>query len=99
MIIKDTEIRYSLRMQVAYEQMTGRPYDGSRPITDLTILLYSALITAKEPAKGLTYEELLDWLDEHPSELRRFGEWLKEEGARVQQLTAEPAEAGKKKEP
>lgn len=97
MRIYDTEIRYSLRMQVAYEQITGHAYTGSHPVTDSTTLLYCALVTAKEPPEGLTYDGLLEWLDEHPVELVRFGDWLRGESERVRLLTATSEEEGDKK--
>lgn len=92
MRIYDTEIRYSLRMQVAYEQITGHAYTGSHPVTDSTTLLYCALVTAKEPPDGLTYDGLLEWLDVHPVELVRFGDWLRGESERVRLLTSATSE-------
>lgn len=92
MRIYDTEIRYSLRMQVAYEQITGHAYTGRHPVTDSTTLLYCALVTAKEPPEGLTYDGLLEWLDEHPVELVRFGDWLRGESERVRLLTSATSE-------
>ena len=97
MRIYDTEIRYSLRMQVAYEQITGHAYTGSHPVTDSTTLLYCALVTAKEPPEGLTYDGLLEWLDEHPVALVRFGGWLRGESERVRLLTSATSEEGDNK--
>lgn len=91
MRILNTELRYSLRMQVAYEQLAGHPYDGMHPVTDATLLLYCALITAEKPREGLTYVELLDHLDAHPGDLTRFCEWLDREAARIAELTQEEA--------
>ena len=97
MRIYDTEIRYSLRMQVAYEQITDHAYTGSHPVTDSTTLLYCALVTAKEPPEGLTYDGLIEWLDEHPVELVRFGDWLRGESERVRLLTSATSEEDDKK--
>lgn len=88
-------IRYSIRMFVAYEALTGKPFTGGS-VTALFNLLLSALATAPAVMDGTrempAVETVYDYVDAHPDTLERFAEWLAARGKADELLT--PADGG-----
>lgn len=100
MKILDIELKYSLRMFVAFEGITGKPFalDG---YTDLIALILGAVITAPSVRSGQskcpTADEVYDYLDEHPEAITEFSAWL-EQSARPDDMMASEDDTGKKKD-
>ena len=88
-------LRYSIRMFVAYEALTGKTFAGGS-VTALFNLLLSAIATAPDVMNGShempTAEKVYDYIDAHPDALERFAEWLTVRG-RADELLAPEDEA------
>ena len=83
--IKDTdlELHYSMRMYILYENILGKAlnFENASSYTSVIVLFYSAIIASFQYKKldiTLTYDEYMDWLDEHnPQELlSEFSSWF-----------------------
>ena len=78
-IINDKEItlKSSFRAMVAYEQITDHIFSPST-VTDILVYFYCCIISSKEYDGTLTFDEFMDYLDENPSILQEFSEWMTE---------------------
>ena len=78
-IINDKEItlKSSFRAMVAYEQITDHIFSPST-VTDILVYLYCCIISSKEYDGTMTFDEFMDYLDENPTILQEFSEWMTE---------------------
>lgn len=85
-------LRYSIRMFVAYEALTGKPFAGGS-VTALFNLLLSSLATAPAVMDGTrempSVEAVYDHIDAHPDTLERFAEWVARSGKADELLTGD----------
>lgn len=99
MEILGIKLRYSIRMLVAYEALTGKTFEGGS-VTAVFNLILSAIATAPDVMNGShempTAEDLYDYLDANPDTLERFAEWVSKSG-RVDELLTGAEENGKEK--
>lgn len=77
--IKDKEItlKSSFRALIAYEQITNHAFNPST-ITDMILYFYCVIIASKEFDGTLTFDDFMDYLDEHQDLLNTFTTWLTE---------------------
>ena len=78
-IINDKEItlKSSFRAMVAYEQITDHIFSPST-VTDILVYFYCCIISSKEYDGTLTFDEFMDYLDDNPTILQEFSEWMTE---------------------
>lgn len=85
--IKNTtiELKNKMRSLLIYEQITNKPFNPTT-ITDIIIYFYSVIL-ACEPNIDLTFDELMNELDENPSLYNDFNFWLLNESKKSNQFT------------
>ena len=78
-IINDKELtlKSSFRAMVAYEQITDHIFSPST-VTDILVYFYCCIISSKEYDGTMTFDEFMDYLDENPTILQEFSEWMTE---------------------
>ena len=78
-IINDKELtlKSSFRAMVAYEQITDHIFSPST-VTDILVYFYCCIISSKEYDGTMTFDEFMDYLDDNPSILQEFSEWMTE---------------------
>lgn len=93
-------LRYSIRMFVAYEALTGKPFAGGS-VTALFNLLLSALATAPAVMNGTrempSAEDLYNHIDAHPDTLEHFVQWVARSGKADELLTGTDGTTGGEK--
>lgn len=78
--IKDKEItlKSSFRALIAYEQITNHAFNPST-ITDMILYFYCIIISSKEfDNEPITFDDFIEYLDEHQDLLNTFTTWLTE---------------------
>lgn len=75
-VIKEEEIelKYSFRSLMVYEQILGKSFEP-KGLTEILTFMYSVIITSKKDLQ-FTYDEFLDMVDNYPSLIKEFSEWL-----------------------
>ena len=78
-IINDKEItlKSSFRAMVAYEQITDHIFSPST-VTDILVYFYCCIISSKDYDGTMTFDEFMDYLDDNPTILQEFSEWMTE---------------------
>lgn len=75
---KEITLKSSFRALIAYEQITNHTFNPST-ITDMILYFYCVIISSKEfDNEPMTFDEFLDYLDEHQDLLNTFTTWLTE---------------------
>lgn len=74
---KEITLKSSFRALIAYEQITNHAFNPST-ITDMILYFYCVIICSKEFDEPMTFEEFMDYLDEHQELLTDFTTWLTE---------------------
>ena len=89
-IINDKEItlKTSFRAMVAYEQITDHISSPST-VTDILVYFYCCIISSKEYDGTMTFDEFMDYLDENPTILQEFSEWMTETSKQNEVLNKE----------
>lgn len=74
--IKNTEVELKNKMRslLIYEQITNKPFNPTT-VTDMILYFYSVIL-ACSPDIDLTFNELMDIVDDNPSVYEQFNEWL-----------------------
>lgn len=74
---KEITLKSSFRALIAYEQITNHAFNPST-ITDMILYFYCVIISSKEFDEPMTFEDFMDYLDEHQELLTDFTTWLTE---------------------
>ena len=74
--IKDKTItlKKTFRSLIAYEQATKQSFNPST-ITEI-IMYFFCVVIASDMELELTYDDFMDWLDDNPTTLQEFSEWI-----------------------
>ena len=74
--IKDQEVtlRYSMRAFFQYENITGQSFNP-KSLQDFCTFFYCVVCSSNKDL-DLTFDEFVDYLDEDPSKMSEFAEWL-----------------------
>ena len=74
--IRQTEItlKYSMRALFQYENITGQSFNP-KTLQDFCTFFYCVLCSSNKDL-DLTFDEFVDFLDEDPSKMNEFAEWL-----------------------
>lgn len=71
---QEVELRYSLRSLFSYENITGQSFNP-KTLEDFCTFFYCVLCSSNKDL-DLTFDEFIDFLDEDPSKITAFAEWL-----------------------
>lgn len=74
--IRQTEItlKYSMRALFQYETITGQSFNP-KTLQDFCTFFYCVVCSSNKDL-DLTFDEFVDYLDEDPSKMNEFAEWL-----------------------
>jgi hypothetical protein len=72
---KEIELKYSIRSLLMYENMTDKSF-SSTTMTDLVVFFYCVVISSSQDY-SYTFDEFIDYIDENPTIISEFAEWLK----------------------
>ena len=71
---KQYTLKYSFRALMIYENITQKSFNP-KGISDVMIVFYAVLVASAKDTT-LDFDKFLDWLDEHPTAINEFSEWL-----------------------
>ena len=71
---QEVELRYSMRALFMYENITGQSFNP-KTLQDFCTIFYCVLCSSNKDL-DLTFDEFVDYLDEDPSKMSDFAEWL-----------------------
>lgn len=91
---RDYKLKYTLRALFIYEQVTGKVFE-MKTITDEYLFFY-CLLAANNPDIPLTFDELIDELDEDPKLMVAYKEFMVKE-IQKQAMFITPESGDKKK--
>ena len=82
---KTITLKRTFRSLIAYESATGKAFNP-KTVTE-SIMYFYCVIIASDMELELTYDEFMDWLDENPTALQEFTQWLIEQSEIESKLT------------
>lgn len=71
---KEVELKYSFRAMMVYEKIAGVAFNPTG-ISEILIYFYSTIISSDKELT-LTFDDFIDWVDEHPDMLNEFSAWM-----------------------
>lgn len=74
---KEYKLKYTLRALFIYEQITGKVFQ-LHTITDEYLFFY-CILAANNPEMDLTFDQLIDAIDEDPNIMIEFQNFMKSE--------------------
>ena len=74
---KEYKLKYTLRALFIYEQITGKMFN-LQTLTDEYLFFY-CILAANNPEMNLTFDDLIDAIDEEPNIMIQFQEFMKSE--------------------
>lgn len=95
---KEVELKYSFRSLLMWENITNKEFELK---TKTDVLLYMlCVILSSDKTMHLTFDELLDMIDENPQLMVDFSEWfvteMKKQAFLAQDVDVEKEESKKK---
>ena len=82
---KTITLKRTFRSLIAYESATGKAFNP-KTVTE-SIMYFYCVIIASDMELELTYDEFMDWLDNNPTALQDFTQWLIEQTEIESKLT------------
>ena len=73
---KDITLKYGFRALMIYENITQKSFQP-QGLSDVVTFFYSVLV-ASSKGENISFDEFLDWLDDNPTALNKFSDWLTE---------------------
>ena len=70
---QEVELRYSMRAIFQYENILGA--FNPKSLSDFATFFYCVVCSSNKDI-NLTFDEFIDFLDEDPSKITEFAEWL-----------------------
>lgn len=71
---KEVELKYSIRVLLMYENITGKTFESSS-ITNLITFFYCVVVYSANDY-SIMLDEFITWIDENDGVLVEFGNWL-----------------------
>lgn len=71
---KEINLKKTFRSVIAYEQATKGTFNPTT-ISE-TIMYFYCVIIASDTELEITYDDFLNWLDDNPTALKEFTQWL-----------------------
>lgn len=71
---KSINLKRTFRSLIAYEQAMGKAFNPTT-ITE-SIMYFYCVIIASDTTLELTYDDFINWLDDNPTALQKFTDWL-----------------------
>ena len=72
---KEIELKYSFRALMMYENVTGASLNP-HGLTDIMTFFYCVVLSSSKDYT-ITFDDFVDYIDENPSKIGEFSEWLK----------------------
>lgn len=92
---KKIQLKKTFRSLIAYESAMGKTFNPTT-ITE-SIMYFYCVIIASDMELELTYDEFMDWLDDNPTALQDFTEWLIEQNTIESKLSKKKTVRANKK--
>lgn len=73
---KEITLKNTFRSMVAYEQIQGKMF-SPQTFTDMIVYFYCVVISSTKDMDGFSFDQFLDWLDEHQEAMTDFSNWLR----------------------
>lgn len=70
---REVELKYGFRALMIYEKIYGESFNP-KGLSEILCFMYCCIIGANEI--DLTFQEYLDWMDQNPTVLGDFSNWL-----------------------
>lgn len=71
---RDIELKKTFRSLIIYESAMGKAFNPTT-VTE-TIMYFYCVVIASDPTLEITFDDFMDWLDDKPTALQEFTEWL-----------------------
>lgn len=94
---KKIELRQTIRTYIIFESIAGKSPDKIENTLDTLTLMYATIVgSAKDTT--ITFDQFLDYVDEHPESITEFTKFLLGNAEYTNQLTYEEEGKDPKKE-
>lgn len=70
----EIELKRTMRAIIIYEAIADKAF-APKTTTDIIYYLY-ATVMASKPGTEITFDDFIEWLDNNPSAVGEFSEWL-----------------------
>ena len=71
---KEYELKWSFRALMIYENIVKQSFNP-KTITDVILFFYS-ILCASAKGETIVFDEFMDWVDDNPTSITQFSEWL-----------------------
>lgn len=71
---KTISLKYSFRALMIYENITQKSF-SPKGLSDVIVFFYSVVVSSSKNTT-LSFDDFMDWLDENPTAVAEFSEWL-----------------------
>ncbi len=82
---KEITLKKSFRSVIAYEQAMGKSFNP-QTLTE-TIMYFYCTVIASDQSLEITFDEFLNWLDDNPTAIKDFTDWLIKQAEMESKLT------------
>lgn len=71
---KEVTLKKTFRSVIAYEQAMKKPFNPNT--LSETIMYFYCTVIASDSELEVTFDDFLNWLDDNPTAIKDFTEWL-----------------------
>lgn len=93
---KEITLKKSFRSVIMYEAAMGKSFNP-QTISE-TIMYFFCVVLASDQDAEITFDEFLNWLDDNPTAIKEFTDWLMKQSEIESKLTKKKTNRTTKKE-
>ncbi len=82
---KEIELKQTFRSLIMYENLTEKAFEP-KTFQDILVFLYCIVLTSSKDYSLITFDEFIDFIDEHHQVLADMTKWLSDQFAGNQML-------------
>lgn len=72
---REVELKATFRAYIIFENITGKSFRNLDSLVDVLTFMYATVLGSAK-VTDISFDEFLDYIDEHPDVVHKFSEWM-----------------------
>lgn len=72
---KEVELKSSFRAYIIFENITGKSFQSLSTMADVLVFMYASILASLK-STDISFNDFMDYIDEHPETVTEFSQWM-----------------------
>lgn len=88
---REVELKATFRAYIIFENITGKSFQNLSTLADVLTFMYATILGSAKTT-DISFEAFLDFVDENPTIVTEFSEWLTGSNAVIEEVSSNNVE-------